>query len=560
MEPESVTQAAAADGLAERLGELSQLALLPPQHREVLAETAQKLRSTTVYVAVVGDFKRGKSSLINALLGQPILPVGVVPVTAQPTLIRYGPEPLATVTRESVQERIAISEIAQYITEKANPHNRLKVTELWVEYPSPLLQGGLVVVDTPGTGSLHEHNTETAQAFLPRIDVAIAVLTGESPLSLSEARWLSEVAGRAARVAVCLNKVDSISPEELGEAQEYIESGLRTILGDEPVELFRTSARRELASSDDQGIAQLRSWLTEEVGSARAQLVAEGAATVGRAAVELGRGVVALERAALAAPVEQARQRQQRVREAGMKLDRAGREGRALIAAQSKELIQAAIEPELDSLRAALAERLRQAPDADAWAAELSKTAAASSDRLQELVRLPLEEALIEQAGRLQEVLDHFLDEVTTLYQVALGPPPRLGDPARLPRVRVTTVDEPGALAMGVRAVRGALPGAAGRRWRQRARDEEAAQAADRLSGRLHFAAVAAVDEAVRQWLVWSDAQWRGLHEALTAALSRGEEAAEGGDAATQTQQARLQAADALMASVEAALELRPGF
>ncbi|MGH7693239.1 MAG: dynamin family protein, partial [Candidatus Dormibacteria bacterium] len=74
MEPESVNQAAAADGLAERLGELSQLALLPPQHREVLAETAQKLRSTTVYVAVVGDFKRGKSSLINALLGQPILP------------------------------------------------------------------------------------------------------------------------------------------------------------------------------------------------------------------------------------------------------------------------------------------------------------------------------------------------------------------------------------------------------------------------------------------------------------------------------------------------------
>jgi GTP-binding protein EngB required for normal cell division len=540
--------------LAARLRELSQLELLPASSRSVLAEAAQKLATATVYLAVVGDFKRGKSSLINAILGARLLPVGVLPLTSQPTLIRYGKEPCAVVKTASGTERMAVERIAEYVTEAANPGNRLQVLEAWVEYPSRLLRDGVVVVDTPGTGSMHQQNTDAAHAFLPRIDVALAVLSAESPLSLSEANWFRDVAARASRTVICLNKVDAISAREREEAVEYVRRGVAGILGGPAPTIFTTSARRELDDGNDEGVANLRQWLSDELGQTRSSIAWDSAVQTGGSALELARSTLALERAALAAPVAQARDRARRVLAAQDRLVRVGQEGKAVISAQAADLVRGVVDPGIISIRKELDQRLLAISDDQGWPLELEASARQSGRLLENLVRSPLQQVLRDQAERLQAVLDDFLDEVGGIYQIKLPGAPRLVESTRLPNVRVTLSDEPGALAMGLRSVRRALPGAAGRNWRERARSQEAAEAADRLSGRLRYATVVAIEEATREWLAWSDAEWRGLAEALSAALRRSGEAAAAGEAAAKSQAGWLDSMSEVLAAVADAL------
>ncbi|MFZ0994825.1 MAG: dynamin family protein [Candidatus Dormiibacterota bacterium] len=540
--------------LGARLRQLSELELLPDRNRVLLAEAAEKLASATVYVAVVGDFKRGKSSLINALLGAPLLPVGVVPLTAHPTLVRYGPEPIVLVTQASGTERVALDRLAEFVTEQANPGNRLKVREVWVEYPSPLLREGVVVVDTPGTGSFYEHNTDAAQSFLPRIDVGVVVLTTESPLSLSEARWMRDVAGRAARIAVCINKVDTISAHEQAEVLAFVQVGVARIVGDRPTPFFMTSARRELEEGGDEGVASLRRWLLHDLGDSRSRIAWDSAARAGSSALELARSALALERAALSTPVADARDHEQRVLAAQVRLVRVGNEGRAVITAQATDLIRNTVDPQVDAIRADLGQRLLALSDDHDWPQETEAMVNQAGSELEALVREPLQRALIDQADRLQGVLNEFLAEVGEIYRIRLPDAPRLADPARLPSVRVTIDDEPGAVAMGLRSLRRVLPGTAGRSWRERGRRQEAEQAADRLAGRLRYATVSAVDEAVREWLAWSDAEWRGLAEALSAALRRSAAAAAAGEAAAKSEEARLEGLAEFLALVAEAL------
>ncbi|MGC1908627.1 MAG: dynamin family protein, partial [Candidatus Dormiibacterota bacterium] len=364
--------------------------LLPASTRAVVAEAAQKLATATVYLAVVGDFKRGKSSLINAILGVRLLPVGVLPLTSQPTLIRYGEEPCAVVKMASGTVRMAVERIADYVTEAANPGNRLQVLEAWVEYPSRLLRDGVVVVDTPGTGSMHQQNTDSAHAFLPRIDVALAVLSAESPLSLSEANWFRDVAARASRTVICLNKVDAISARDREEAVEYVRQGVAGILGAPAPTIFTTSARRELEDGNDEGVASLRQWLSDELGQARSSIAWDSAVQTGGSALELARSTLSLERAALAAPVAEARDRARRVLAAQDRLVRVGQEGKAVIAAQAADLVRGVVDPKIDSIRKELDHRLSAMCDDKGWPPELEATARQSGRLLENLVRVPL--------------------------------------------------------------------------------------------------------------------------------------------------------------------------
>ncbi len=544
--------------LAARLAELSQLDLLPANSRSVVAEAAEKLTTATVYVAVVGDFKRGKSSLINALLGSRLLPMGVVPLTSQPTLIRYGPAPCALVTMESGVERIPVDRLAEYVTEKENPGNRLKVREVWVEYPSPLLRDGVVVVDTPGTGSLHQDNTETAHAFLPRIDVGLAVLTAASPLSQSESAWLREVAARAARVVICLNKVDAISEAEREETLAYVRQGVAGILDGAIPTIFTTSARRQLESGDDPGVADLTRWLAGELARSRGGIAWDSAVRAGSIALEVAVAALELERASWEMPVAEARERERRVLEAQSRLNRVGQEGRTLITAQAADLLRVAVQAQVDAIRTDLRHRLIGLPGDYDWPQELEATAYHSGRVLESVVREPLRQVLLSQAERLQNVLDEFLAKVGSIYQIQLPAAPLLADPAHLPSIRVSVVDEPGALAMGLRTIRRAMPGAAGRSWRERARRQAAHEAADRMAGRLRYATVAAVNEAVREWLVWSESEWLGLAEALSASLRRSGEAAAAGEAAAEAQRGRLDHLTEVLAAVGEALHASP--
>ena len=201
-------------------------------------------------LAVVGQFKRGKSSLINAILGRNLLPTAVVPITSIVTTLRYGPEERVLVLREGVPAPVALpaSSLAEYVTERGNPSNEKCVISVEVEIPASFLQRGLHLIDTPGVGSAQQQNTATTYAFLPEADAVIFVTSVESPLTEAELAFLDTIRQHAQRTFVVLNKVDQLEAADLREAAGYTEGVIRSRLGEAAPGVFPLSAREALAA------------------------------------------------------------------------------------------------------------------------------------------------------------------------------------------------------------------------------------------------------------------------------------------------------------------------
>ena len=162
-------------------------------------ELAARVSEGRFYVACIGQFKRGKSTLINALIGAPILPVGFIPVTAVPTVIRFGERERARVRgRDGSWREIAVPDLGEYVSEEHNPENAKGIAGVEVFVPSPLLASGMCLVDTPGLGSVFTGNTAATEAFIPHIDAALVVIGADPPLA-GEELALVEAVGRQRR-------------------------------------------------------------------------------------------------------------------------------------------------------------------------------------------------------------------------------------------------------------------------------------------------------------------------------------------------------------------------
>jgi GTP-binding protein EngB required for normal cell division len=218
-------------------------------------ELRDKIRTNTFNLVVVGQFKRGKTSLINALLGVDILPVAVVPLTSIVTIMTYG-EALRTkvyFNDERVSE-IRPEHLADYVTEKGNPKNVKNVHEVVLTYPSPYLRDGVRLIDTPGVGSIYQHNTDVAYRYLPKSDAALFLLSVDQPMSKAELDFLKDVREYSNKIFFLLNKADYLRENDLRESVEFSKNGLREAMGSD-VKLFPISARMALegalAKSDE---------------------------------------------------------------------------------------------------------------------------------------------------------------------------------------------------------------------------------------------------------------------------------------------------------------------
>jgi ribosome biogenesis GTPase A len=250
-------------------------------YRQKLNDLASRYCEGRFHLAVLGQFKRGKSTLLNALTGEPILPVGVVPLTAAPTFLQYGETakimvqykdgcPADAFTGASTAERNTF--LAGYVTEKGNSKNKLGVAEVRVELPAPIFAGGVVLIDTPGIGSTYRHNTAATLNFLEQCDAALFLVSADPPITEVELAFLRQVSAKVPRLFFVLNKIDYLNENELEEALAFFKHILSEELGwtrDPPV--FCVSARKGLeariSAADDgwseSGMARLESFLVD---------------------------------------------------------------------------------------------------------------------------------------------------------------------------------------------------------------------------------------------------------------------------------------------------------
>jgi GTP-binding protein EngB required for normal cell division len=201
-------------------------------------------------LVVVGQFKRGKSSLMNAIIGRQLLPTGTIPVTSAITSLRYGSMLRATIKRagQAVDEQISVNALPEFITERGNPDNHKRVLSADIEAPAPFLRRGLHFIDTPGIGSAHQHNTATTLRFLPEADAAIFVTAADGPLSDVELHFLDAVRQHVRKLFFVLNKIDQLDPQQREEALSYTAELLSRRLGSKAERVFPFSATRALAA------------------------------------------------------------------------------------------------------------------------------------------------------------------------------------------------------------------------------------------------------------------------------------------------------------------------
>jgi GTP-binding protein EngB required for normal cell division len=264
-----------------------------------LISLAARLRSGNLNVAVLGEFKRGKSSLINALLGEAILPVGVVPLTSVITLIQYGRAPKVDVHLvDGKVLAVPKEQLAAFATEVGNPDNIKGVQRIEIALPAKLLVQGVRLIDTPGVGSVVVHNTATTEAFLGEIDAGIVVLAADQPASQAEMAFLTDVETYIPRLLFVLNKADRLTECELSDSIDFTSRALAGRSG-QPLLIFPTSAtialdavqRGDAELLEKSGLPTLERTLLRLMTTDRQAVLAEAAE---RAIARVGEQVSAL--------------------------------------------------------------------------------------------------------------------------------------------------------------------------------------------------------------------------------------------------------------------------
>ena len=228
------------------------------QSEQRCGELMVKLAEDRFTLAVLGQFKRGKSSLMNAIIGRELLPTGVLPLTSAITVLKYGPTERLVVQREewSYPIELPISSLSDYVTEKGNPSNQKKVKTACVELPAPFLRHGIEFVDTPGVGSAITANTVTTYEFLPECDAVLFVTSVDTPMTSLELAFLKEIREYVDRIFFVVNKIDLVTDVDREEVMKFVAETIRTQIGRDPVKVFPVSARQGLDAriSGDPGL------------------------------------------------------------------------------------------------------------------------------------------------------------------------------------------------------------------------------------------------------------------------------------------------------------------
>lgn len=217
--------------LCQRLDQLQQVAdhFADKDFYCELNELRVKVTDQKLNLVVVGHFKRGKSSLVNAILGKELAPVAITPLTTVVTTFEHHPDKSFACVLFKKGESLETdqSAAASFISEEENPANDKKVDSVRIfDHTLPLLQM-VTLIDTPGIGSAYTYNTESTREFIPRIDAALFVLSADLPVTQADVEFLKELKPVVPHILYVLNKKDLVDEGDLRKMIDHNSRVLR---------------------------------------------------------------------------------------------------------------------------------------------------------------------------------------------------------------------------------------------------------------------------------------------------------------------------------------------
>jgi hypothetical protein len=400
------------------------------QARALLA----RLATDRFQLAVAGQFSRGKTTLMNALLGGAYLPMGALPMTSVITVVRYGSRPRAIVRRRAagLGVEIPVTEVAGYVAQASAKRAEQQVLSVEVEIPAEILRLGFEFVDTPGVGSAIETSTATTRRFLPQADAVIFVTGFDSPLTAPETEFLAGAVRQAGKLFLVVNKRDLVSGQDIVDILAFVRCRLCEDLGIGEPRLFALSALQalnavpgdgRLASS---GVPELHAALREFLTSGKTRLFLRNIAARGASLAATQRRDLLAGRLA----VRDGRDPRQALTAFEARIAELDRQRRDLVSGITGRI--AAVLPGLLSARAAAWRAdLRELLRSSAGAAIVETLPGGSTGDLKETIRDYLERAGRELTGdwlerRTGEVLEMVINlvasQVSDLLQFAQAP------------------------------------------------------------------------------------------------------------------------------------------
>lgn len=308
---------------AEALAEIAQELGLDAAARSILVDTRRRLEEAQLRVLVIGEIKHGKSSLINAIVGQPVLPTGVTPTTGAVVRIRRG-EALEHVLVAADGSRSAVdpARFAALARGREKADGVLEVTWSGDQIPATI-----ELIDTPGVNDINRLRSLISRGELPGADVLVLVLDATQALSRTELGFLRDavvaVGGlgedSGARLLVALNRIDLVAEHERPLVAQHLRRELAALIAGDALEIFETDSKTALKQPESPSpavaeVARLRARIVELAGERDVILPARARASLRRSAQLLVHNAaiqaraLGLEEAALAAELAAVRE------------------------------------------------------------------------------------------------------------------------------------------------------------------------------------------------------------------------------------------------------------
>jgi GTP-binding protein EngB required for normal cell division len=414
----------------------------------------ERLTHEHLQLAVLGQFKRGKSTFINALLGAAVLPTGVIPLTAVATFIAWRSAPLIVVrfkggaasehlypqTVEEIQKALF-----RFVAEEANPENRLGVERVDLFYPAEILADGTVIIDTPGVGSTLQHNTDTALEVLPECDAAFFVVSADPPITEAELEYLHRLKPKMARMFFVLNKADYLQPEDRRTVIEFLKNVLmKQSIIDGDNRIFCISARDGLAAKQNRnaqaleasGIAPLEAHLVHALASEKAGWLEEAVRSKVSDILAQASAALSFRMRTLTMPIEELATKSEAFQDALRSIENERRVSSDLLAGEHRRLREA-LDSRIQQLRQETMGKLTGVIDASlsvavptAWEETAQRALSKAVHSEFESAREPLTSAFAADAGaalrscqdRVNALVDRIRETAAQLFNVPLGP------------------------------------------------------------------------------------------------------------------------------------------